>query len=770
MTTQEGAPTQCSSESPNIKQKKSKQGPHSPTQTDTGPSSTRRTRSTLTERYLAPFEGLSVWTRDWSFPDKMGVTKTNLKPFSQVFGETDSIHEAIMVRNKTSIPNKTGFVHSVTFWKDLFLEGFDKRKTFHISAEVRKAAKQLAIRLALTSPTIFGDEMWIEGVHLQGRNDTAAWAAAQQILGTWRWRPNEIQNDSEKPPSNVAKETNENSTDGATNENDTQVTPNRDMTSKDDLHSSKNDQRGKTKNSVNFNEQSIDPKFRNRLFIQKMSVVAKTKNNPLTKDYDRKQKIFIKWKSPKLTKSSFEEMESEIASYFLSLYKHLHKLDEKIIIIPWNEYSEYLPMDINTQIPDRAIMERYVDRIFLRIGAAVWCRLQIAFDVEEHMITGDDWYQGNGMYLTKEPVQEKNLSGIGWLLGSHKNTNTKDLREILNDILPKANQIDLRFHAIKIRAGERILSTNAVKAVHIYAGSSSARATLKILKNIYRKDNKDGYPLGSVMRVVTNTADARTPVSPRMRTNTEILKNKQTVFQNSIMTLPNHYIQSLDLFLPSAGVSLRQAIMGIKTSSKQSQSLFISADSDSWGRTIFSFHKKNETEAINIVPVLPIYLAHHYGARSWSWFNQEAKDDLSDYYYDEKSGEIRCNEDKYIQEIVDENRWEDNEFGKKISNIQFDFSLAKWVVDVDNMATGNQYGDNGTVKTGMQSTDDTDPSTMTDQSPGGISTLTGESDRAKLLNILKHKSDSDIADFLLLISPKDTESNLEDRNNGPSQE
>ena len=67
----------------------------------------------------------------------------------------------------------------------------------------------------------------------------------------------------------------------------------------------------------------------------------------------------------------------------------------------------------------------------------------------------------------------------------------------------------------------------------------------------------------------------------------------------------------------------------------------------------------------NIIPVLPIYLAHIYGAGAWSWFNQKAKVDLSDYYYDTNSGEIKCNEEKYIQDIVDENRWEDDELGKK---------------------------------------------------------------------------------------------------------
>ena len=170
--------------------------------------------------------------------------------------------------------------------------------------------------------------------------------------------------------------------------------------------------------------------------------------------------------------------------------------------------------------------------------------------------------------------------------------------------------------------------------------------------------------------------------------------------------------------------------MGIKTSAKENQSLFISTDADSWGRVIFTFHKNNATEAINIIPLLPIYLAHQYGPRAWSWFNQEAKNDLTEYYYDIDTGEIKCNEDQYVQDIVDEKRWEDNP-EQSTNQIQIDFSLSEWVVDVENIAKGNQFNDNGTVKTANQSSDGNTTATTinSDNTTGGISTLTGESER-----------------------------------------
>ena len=216
------------------------------------------------------------------------------------------------------------------------------------------------------------------------------------------------------------------------------------------------------------------------------------------------------------------------------------------------------------------------------------------------------------------------------------------------------------------------------------------------------------------------------------------------------MTLPTHYIQSLDLFLPSAGVTLRQAIMGIKTSAENPTSLFISTDTDSWGRVIFTFHKSQDTEAANIVPVLPIYLTHHYGNRAWAWFNEEAKEELAEYYYDEPSGEIRCHEDEYIQEIIDETRWESLDD----QETQVEFSLAQWVVDIEHQATANQYGDNGTVKTGANTSTGGDSKTNnTTTTEEGLSTLTGDTSKDQLISLLLKKSEQDLNNLLNLLGP-----------------
>ena len=203
-------PLQGRNNSPNKKKPKNTQGLTNVAQRDQKQSqykTERRTRSTaFNEKYLAPADHLTVWTKGWQFPDKFELSFSTLEPFTELFGENDSLHDAIKIRNKTNVPNKNGHTHTVAFWKDLFAEGFEKKHTFYLTQEDKNKAKQVAIRLALTSPTIFEDFLW-KNDNLSAREDTAAWSAAQQLLGTWRWNPDQIETNSITPTKTDHKNT-----------------------------------------------------------------------------------------------------------------------------------------------------------------------------------------------------------------------------------------------------------------------------------------------------------------------------------------------------------------------------------------------------------------------------------------------------------------------------------------------------------------------------------------------------------------------------------
>ena len=190
--------------------------------------------------------------------------------------------------------------------------------------------------------------------------------------------------------------------------------------------------------------------------------------------------VYAKWRSPRLKKSSMEDLEEEVISHFKTMLSHLYKLDPSVMVLPWN--GKKFPLVKESTYLSRETLEEYVDRLFLKSGMFVWSRLRIGFNVTESRIFDDEGLSGYQMSLTKEPIQDKYLSMVGWFLGSTKETNTRELRDLLNHILPKDKPIDLRYQVIKMAAGESLDMKTAVRAIHIYAATKKVKSCYQELK------------------------------------------------------------------------------------------------------------------------------------------------------------------------------------------------------------------------------------------------------------------------------------------------
>ena len=150
----------------------------------------------------------------------------------------------------------------------------------------------MAIRLALTAPSIFDESEW-KNNHLRASEHSSAWSAAQQILGTWRWNSEELlENTHNGIDKNQNHDNDENDDLRQKNNNELgHKAPDVNEDQGQSVNRSESDTAPqKTGNqSVNFDETTIDPKHCTRLFIQKMTIETKTTNSPLSKDYDRKK-------------------------------------------------------------------------------------------------------------------------------------------------------------------------------------------------------------------------------------------------------------------------------------------------------------------------------------------------------------------------------------------------------------------------------------------------------------------------------------------------
>ena len=200
----------------------------------------------------------------------------------------------------------------------------------------------IGIRLTLTAPTIFEDYLWTDD-HLKAREDTAAWAGAQQVFGTWRWNPEQFinqrnasgddnKNTQEESKQETNTETSDQTTQPGSESNETEDNQTAEVNQEGDT--TKKEGKGK---HITFEEPTIEPKYRNKLYIQKLSIKKKTTSGPLTQDHGRKHRIFVKWRSPKLMKETIDEMEKEVTTHFRKMFVHLQKIDSSLIMLPWYE-------------------------------------------------------------------------------------------------------------------------------------------------------------------------------------------------------------------------------------------------------------------------------------------------------------------------------------------------------------------------------------------------------------------------------------------------
>jgi hypothetical protein len=203
------------------------------------------------------------------------------------------------------------------------------------------------------------------------------------------------------------------------------------------------------------------------------------------------------------------------------------------------------------------------------------------------------------------------------------------------------------------------------------------------------------------MRFAPNTADIRQPVTIHTRQNVKILKNKQKIFLERTARLSSGAIQGLDYVEPSIGITLRQAVMDIR-SQETSLPLFIAVSEDNWSsRVTFLFTEDRMDEAVTLIPALPIIMAAQYGPRVWSWFNEDAVSETAGWFYDVDTGVVCSEEDRQTSAIINEEYESDSEDDEGSASppmgTKMDLSFLSGGITA-RIGT-NTYGDSGTINT-----------------------------------------------------------------------
>ena len=396
-----------------------------------------------------------------------------------------------------------------------------------------------------------------------------------------------------------------------------------------------------------------------------------------------------------------------VKAFSAMVQRFLH-LDSRAVILPWNDKKHVKPLTEGKSLPkSRDQMEQYVDRVFIQHNKAAYCRMKVSFDVDEDRFFGDtDWFSGKGCWYEKDFLQVKIITCAGWFVGSVAMVggNVKDYSEAVSQhplLVSKDIQVEIRSHAIKIEQQEKLKQEDMIKALHVYGDYNKMATIREVMRRIYREGLIKGYPLGVKMCFVPNIADPRYPVTAGTKSNIKILRGKQKSFLKNILKQKSHTIQGLDFHSEQIDATLRQVVMGMRSSESPDSTLFTSVEDDDGTRVTFTFHKRFEEEARHMVTVLPIMLHHIYGPRVWSWFTDEAKAETSGWVYDEELGRVVSPDEGYTEEMLLDPDWDDESIEEREDEELTRppaFKMNPQII-LDTPAKANHYNDNGTVKT-----------------------------------------------------------------------
>ena len=216
-------------------------------------------------------------------------------------------------------------------------------------------------------------------------------------------------------------------------------------------------------------------------------------------------------------------------------------------------------------------------------------------------------------------------------------------------------------------------------------------------------------------------------------------------------THPCHTIIELDHYHPKVGMTLRQAIMHIFSSSRPSWNLFVAVDTSYYGDSVlFAFRDEVADKATNMISFLPIFLEAATGKSAvWDWFTTEARMQTSYYSWDENLG-IQSNKANSNTDTTLAN-WEnlddiDEEYDGASPSGDF---LHPFILDLNSIGP-NLYNDNGSIETEAlaselvpfsttESEDDTSRDVSTDSTV--MSTLTRTEEELKLEYLQKMAAD-----------------------------
>ena len=154
-----------------------------------------------------------------------------------------------------------------------------------------------------------------------------------------------------------------------------------------------------------------------------------------------------------------------------------------------------------------------------------------------------------------------------------------------------------------------------------------------------------------------STTESRIVQTKARVVNATEMQYQQIAFLDRMVIILAYYMATLDEVVPTKSplgvtsrISLRQAVMALKSNELPELNLFHSVDHNAFiGRVFFVCHSKLELEAQAVVPSFALIMETKFGPRVWRWLSHSAKYTIVGYNWTEENGVV-SEEDNILQD------------------------------------------------------------------------------------------------------------------------
>ena len=355
-----------------------------------------------------------------------------------------------------------------------------------------------------------------------------------------------------------------------------------------------------------------------------------------------------------------EEPESTkaLVAKFRALFKKVQEEESSAILYPYSTTSSAVPITDVARLPNTYTeLRRYIPTIKppLKNSDLVYGQVYIgtnsAFD--DWKTTFLEWTRNHGHGLYIKFVQDERTIPMGYLLSTHKMSNSPWYQELLSS--KSGIKISTRFRKI---SGQK---SKERSAVHLECSRDSHEQVKAFLRIHFSKTTKPPFLTGFPVIFIPDKMHIS---NKHAKSGAQIVATRQGNIINKIQLRTSWSIFGIDMINKKHGISLRTMISRIMwdDADGKKRQLYHSVDS-TWNDegTIFGWHPQFEDQAQTVMTGLLPYLKGEYGDSVESYFSQGAVDMQSKQRWDSEKGGVIGEDDEFIATVSKSESWWDDE-------------------------------------------------------------------------------------------------------------